>query len=696
MAKRRISRREFLYLGAASSAAALLTACGQSPTTPTAVPDSPKPATAPTKAPAAEPKPAAPTAVTKPAAPVSKELKSPVVKTIPKKFNDPPMLAELVKAGKLPPIDQRLPEEPLVVQPFDEIGSYGGTFRDGERATARWGPGFSSNEHVLNYFRNLLNQTADNKGFEPGVAKDWKISDDQKTYTLTLRKGLKFSDGKPFTSKDVLFWYEDILLNKEITPSVDQAFRQGNEVMKIEAPDDYTLVFKHAAPYPSFILLLAQRYTAWGGHDRPLVPAHYLKPFHIKYNSRANDDAKAEKYESWVARFTDKLNADINKDLPSLRPFIPVSDSPTTAKEERNPYYWVVDTEGNQLPYIDYHENEHLTGNDAFTAKAVTGVYDFGALAMSIMQYQAYKAGEKNGNYTTQIWQRPTGSEVYYAFNLTCKDLVQRKIFQDVRFRRACSLAINREEINQLIYFGQATPRQMTVVPYCRWFKPEYEKAWADFDVTKADALLDEMGLKWDSGKKWRLRPDGNKLSFNLDQPLGSVPATEITELVSSHWQKIGVELTQKKIAQPLLQQRLPANEQDITLWIGLRATDIMFPVDAWWIIGNGLSGMDNTVAVLWNQWLDSQGKQGEEPPDWWKEHYNNYKKFQQTLDDGLAEKVLKFQAENVICIGTVGMGPQPMIVRNNLRNVAGPKPVWGGDYNFMTPYHSEMWYFKK
>jgi len=609
----------------------------------------------------------------------------------PSTSREAPMLAERVSTGELPPVEERLAAEPLVVQPM-QIGKYGGTRRNGHVSSNIW-----ITDGQVEY-EGFLRINADQVSWEPNLCKGVDVSADASTYTLSLRKGVKWSDGEPLTAQDFVFWYRDILQNKEITPSIDTRFTPGGEVFELTAPDDFTLVIKFAVPYPAFLMAsLAHRYGFWSG---PFVPAHYLKQFHVDYNANAVDEAKAENYDTWYARFKDKQSSQSNVDLPTLQMAMPVSNDASLAVLQRNPYYWIVDTEGNQMPYIDNYEVLHLTDWEVYQAKVITGEFTTAVMDTSILNYASYEAAAEDADYRITLWESGKGGEVYYQVNMTYnKDPVLRDIFGDVRFRRAMSLAIDRDEVNRLIYFGQAIPRQMTVIRQTSWFKPEYETAWAEYDLGQANALLDEMGLEWDANKTWRLRPDGEPIQIVFDFFETDTPKLPITELLAEFWKAVGVELIYTSAAASLVSERCTANEEPMSLWHGDAASEILFPLDRKWILGKP-EGQEGVGALLWNRWLDavSQGKdppeESEEPPQWWKDHYDNYYKFASTLDPELAAKVLEFQADQILSIGIVGQAPQPFIIRNNLRNIPD-FGIWNWDDLFSYPYHAETYFFE-
>ncbi len=700
MAQRRLTRRHFLSFGAVAGVGALLAACGGGADVPATATSAGQPTAAagqpttaagqPTKA-AGQPTVAAGQSTAPAGAPKSATAGvkyAEVVTTIPAKFTDSPVLAEQIKAGKLPPIKERLPEEPLVVKPI-EIGRYGGTARVGISNTDILG---GDQGYLGGTVQNFLRFNPDLTGVVPNVATKVDVSEDKMTYTIHLRKGLKWSDGEPVTAQDALFSFEDIIKNTDITPAVPLDFQPGGKVMEMSAPDDHTIVIKFAVPWPRFLLGNLAHYYGWQ-KNRQLHPAHYLKQFHSKYNAKADEEAKAAKYNSWIERFTDTMSAAVNPQLPALSAFVVDQVTPTVVTFRRNPYFWQVDTEGNQLPYIDVMEMERLQDVSSYDAKIVTGAYDYAVANTSVLNYATYDNSAAAGKYRVLLWSSGRGAEVFFQVNMNVKDEVLRKIHQDVRYRRALSLAIDRDQINQLLFFGRGTPRQLTVIPESKYFKPEYERGWSAFDLNQANQLLDEIGLKWNTDKTVRLRPDGKPMAITFDYYDAEGPKTPVLELVTEFWRKVGVDVSAKAITRTLLTPRVKTNEEAMSLWHGDASTDVLLPVDRKW--STGKFGDEGTIAPLWNQWFETGGKGGEEPADWYKEALTTWQKYSETLDPALAAKVLQSQADNVWSIGTVGMAPWPFIARNTLRNV--PESgihTWDGLFQY--PYHAETFFFMK
>ena len=400
-------------------------------------------------------------------------------------FSESPALKSRVGAGTLPPVEKRLPEEPLVLQPKDQIGRYGGTFRVGST-----NPGAGGTDEYLARCQPLVILTPDLKSIVPNIAKGWSFSENNTVFTLYLRKGMKWSDGAPFTADDFVFWYEDILLNDQLTPVKPRDWSPGGKLVKVEKIDETTVRFAFGVPYPVVLDQLAV--TVEQVLRYPFQPKHYLKKFHPKYNPNVEAEAKQAGFDSWWKWFGANwvMAQDERKPgYPEINPWVPArTDSAGNRYYERNPYYWKVDTAGNQLPYADGQTRMLVESTELWSLKVVAGEYDYAAQHTSVDTYPVYKENEAKAGYRAMIWQFDRGAEmVNFRFNQNIADPVQRAIFRDVRFRQAVSLAINRAEINKVIFNGRAVARQGTVVPSASFYEPAMGNHYAQHAAAEVE-----------------------------------------------------------------------------------------------------------------------------------------------------------------------------------------------------------------
>ena len=598
------------------------------------------------------------------------------------KFNESPALSELVKQGKIPSVEKRLPDEPIVVEPFEEIGEYGGTIRN-----AHLGMG-----DVTGWFRMvhepLVYWDKDHRKIYPNVAKSWKVSDNGKTFTFYLRKGIKWSDGKPFTADDVVFWFEDIISNKEITPVFPTWLTINGKPAILEKVDDYTIRFRFQEPYGFFLNRLANG-------EEIYAPKHYLVQFHSKYTQKEKLDemAKKEGFTFWHQLFAQKNNWAANPDLPEIRAWkttTPLSSNYHIA--ERNPYYWKIDPAGNQLPYVDRWRRELVSNIDMIIMKAVAGELDYQHRHIW-NQYPAYTLLMENREKGGYRILKYTGAETSTAgiyFNQTCKDPVLRSLFRNKMFRRALSLGINRNDINSLILMGLGEPSQGLLSKVHPAYVEKVDKAYTEYDPVKANRILDSLGLTKRDKDGYRLRPDGKTLTINIMASTHHTTSIDVMQLVTGYWKALGIKAEVNPLERSLFETRRNANEYEV---LTFSIADGMEPlVDQY-------HAPDTRWCPLWYEWLNTGGKTGEEPPKEVKRLWEIYQKeaistTSESQRNALIREAMRLHSENLWIIGTVGISWMMAVVKNNLRNVPEEGIVWHpGSPGCTRP---EQFFFKK
>jgi len=600
--------------------------------------------------------------------------------TLPE-YTEAPSLAERVASGELPPLAERLPEDPLVVSPISEVGTYCGP-------VVGWGvnPNSYGNDVVSSRTQFPIGVYPDYATFAPQIAESYELSEDSKSFTLKLRKGMRWSDGEPVTAADIMYWYEDVLLNEDLTPAISNNYKPGGEVMTVTQVDDFTVTFSFAVPYPIIIELLTSAQV--------VQPRHYLEQWHKKYNPEVETTASNEGYDTWVLQYQAIAGTGDNQenpDLPVLDPWaLSRADEFGNKYYDRNPYYWKVDTQGQQLPYAE-QQIRRLTGNLETTILQVrNGEIDFGAEQLQLKDIAVLREGQEAGGYKALLWQGVTGSERRYQFNLTIEEPGLNEIFNDVRFRQAMSLAINRDEINETLFFGQATPRQFTVPPSVSLYEDWMGEHYAAYDVDQANQLLDEMGLeRGEDGI--RLRSDGQPLTFTIEDANFN---ESMDELIVDYWRAVGVDAQIRSLTRELYSERTQANEVQASEWYGdivdeinLRIRPVSFR-PPW--------GIDNVPhsGALWHQWYLSDGAEGVEPPEEIKELYTLAEQFQQSQRgtpefEETGKALLTKNLEGLYLIGTVGLAPSPVVISNALRNF----PEEGIMMIKMQAVHGDQWY---
>ena len=621
------------------------------------------------------------------------------------------MLATMVQAGTLPPLEERLPEDVQVVKVVDALGNYGGTLRTvdisgvdiaglvkhGLFALAQ---DFEKGEH--DWYKGIAETQ-----IVPNIARDGVFSNDYKTFTLYLRRGLKWSDGEPCTADDYMFWWEDVILNQDITADVPTVYKPGGELMKVRKVDDYTIEFSFSIPYRFFDYYLIDTAV----RAMPLRPKHYLSQFHIKYNKDADALAKQNNFDTWYEYFqnrgggADSGNAFYqNPDLPTLGPWKTVSYEPNLWVAERNPYYFKVDEAGRQLPYIDQIVCDISENTEVLAAKVVAGQVDYSAVALPFSDIPTLKDAEADGGFTTYLWDTPMGAMPSILFNQTLPPEVDpylREVFKDVRFRRAMSVAINREEANQVAYFGVSYPTQAGALPKSRFNTPEYDMAWAQYDPALANQLLDQIGLKWDSNHKWRLRQDnGQPFTIVLeDTDVGAIRGySKIRPLLKEYWEAVGVQTVLKELEVSLWVERFFGMQTEVSMWGIDSIDDLNFQILGPWFIPGTSYGGTTWHALAWQQWVTSGGAQGEEPPPLVMQMRQDWLNMQKTTDEAeitrLGKDIFRIQADQLYVIGVVGSIKQPLAVKNTIGNFV-KDGVWANNSSLAEYAWPFQWYFK-
>src|SRR5215831_3908405 len=451
-------------------------------------------------------------------------------------LQETPLFKLDVANGKLSRVHERLPSDPEIAEPTT-IGNPGGELR-----LLMGGPKDTRMMVVYGYAR-LVGYTP-TLALVPDILKSVEVQDGR-IFTLHLRPGHKWSDGHPFTSEDFRYWFEDVAQNTQLSPSgLPVSMTVQSEVPRFEVLDDTTIRYTWTRPNPLFLPNLA-------GADPLYIycPSHYLKQFHEKFADKASLEVLVKKHNqrNWAALHA-KMNTmyrNDNPNLPSLEPWVLKTKPPSERFIfERNPYYHRVDEAGHQLPYIDRVIMSIVDGK-IIPAKTGAGESDLQARYLRFDNYTFLKDGEEINNYKVHLWRTGPGSQLDLYPNLNINDETWRTLVRDLRFRRALSLAVNRHEINQAIYFGLAIEGQNTLLPQSPLFEPRYRSAWGRFDPAEANRLLDLIGLAKGSDGIRQL-PDGRPIEIIVENSGESTEQSDVLELIRDSWRRIGIKLFAK------------------------------------------------------------------------------------------------------------------------------------------------------
>ncbi|MEQ8441084.1 MAG: ABC transporter substrate-binding protein [Alphaproteobacteria bacterium] len=591
------------------------------------------------------------------------------------RYVGPPSLDAQVANETLPPVAERIPMEPYVVDLTErgqQPGRHGGslvTLMNRDRDTRQM--------YVYGYARLVKYDL--NFNLVPDILRDFDVEDGGRSYTLHLRAGHRWSDGHPFTTEDFRYFWEEMAHNEDLYPSGPPSYlsMHGN-FPEVEVLDETTIRYTWPDPNPDFLPGLAQ-----ASPTLLYAPAHYMSQFHPNYTPIEELEAAAEEagQRNWAAIHirSGRLYRMENPDLPTLQPWYPTTSAPADRFIfARNPYYHKVDENGLQLPYID-EVIFNLTGADLIAGKAGTGDADLQGRYLRFDDVTLLKRNEEQHGYRTLLWRIAKGSHAALMPNLTTQDPVWREIVRDPRFRQALSLGINRTEINRVIYFGLAIEGQNSMLPGSPLYRQEFQEAFTRFDPDAANALLDEMGLE----RSWtgeRLRPDGEPLEIIVETG-GSTEDADILELIKDSWWELGIQIFIKPLGQDSLRRRIFSGQTQMTISSGIEnglATAQMAPNDL---------APTTQVQYQWSEWGEffETNQTGGAAPDMdlgieLMELRNRWYRAENDAERReIWETMLQIHAEQLPTIGIISGVLQPIVVRNGLMNLP-EEGLWNWD----------------
>jgi peptide/nickel transport system substrate-binding protein len=578
-----------------------------------------------------------------------------------------PMLVDRVQKKALPPVAKRVPTTPLVVDMAArgrEAGRHGGEIVTlvARSRDIRYVSAYS--------YARLIGYDADLK-LQNDLVEHVEV-EGERVFTFKLRAGHRWSDGHPFTSEDMRYWWEDVANSKDLSPAGPPEFMMvDGKPPLFEVLDAQRVRYTWDAPNPRFMPTLAQPRD-------PFIyrPAHYLKPFHARYGDSTKLDVQARglKMKSWAALHNriDDMFENSNPALPTLQAWRITNAAPATRFVfERNPYYHRVDPLGRQLPYLDRIIADVATGG-LMAAKANAGEADLLARGLNMNDMPILKEGEKAKNYRTLLWPIGRGSEVTLFPNLTVSDPVWRKLNRDVRFRRALSLAIDRRTLNNSLMFGLGVEGNNTVREGSTLSTPELRKQWAVYDRAQASSLLDSIGLTERDGAGIRQLPDGRPLEIIVEVDGEAAMTVDALELISEFWREVGIKLFIKPQDRTILRNRVYSGLTVMTAATGLDnavPTPIMPPSE--------LAPMrqDHYGWAKWGQFIETKGQQGEaidmDGPRQLMEAYQTWAKTgDMAVKEAAWRSMLRQHADQQWTIGTISGAIQPVVLRNGLQNL--------------------------
>lgn len=610
------------------------------------------------------------------------------------KFKEAPMLAKKVAAGELPPIEERLPAEPLVIEPVEEVGQYGGTWR------------MVDNDNTNGWLRQtvwvepLLKWNRDLSGMRPNLLETYSWNDDATVLTAKFREGIKWSDGEPLTADDFLFWWNDMIMDPDLGLTPPGGTTVGGAPMQVEKVDDYTLTFTFAAPNPLFL-----DYLSRGSYNSSwfVVPAHYMKQFHPKYNSDVTDTTELLNRYSTNSRLQ-------YVDMPTFTAWMVTEYVPgERVRLERNPYYWKVDTAGNQLPYIDSLDVQIPQGNatELVLLKALAGELDMQTRDIELKDVPLVMENADANGYHVVMWNRGDYAWPWLMLMYDYPDEGIVDLMYTQEFRQALSYAIDRDTLNNVVHLGLAKPRQFALSAESPEFRSEegqkvyneWVKSYAEFDPEKAKSLLDGIGVKDVDGDGLRERPDGTPLELIVDIPSSDKLTIDSMDFIQKNWQDIGLKTTLNIAEGSIIDQRANAGEIMIRAWGSAAAWGLISAPTVWTPVEAATWSM---AGVRIGQNYVSLGKEGvaPRPGSMLEKLQKAYTDLISTADPAERERKLLDAYrihidEGPITIGTVGEHPSPVIVKNNVHNVPETGLVASWDLGFPGTADPEQFFFR-
>jgi peptide/nickel transport system substrate-binding protein len=585
------------------------------------------------------------------------------------KGKEAPDLAAMVKSGDLPPLHERLPDRPPVITPVDSTGHYGGTWRTVLESTdVSW-------LWMTVRYDQLVGWDPNWKKLIPNVAESYKIRGNGKEYDFTLRKGLKWSDGEPFTADDLMFWYEKVLHNKQLTPEISPTLVASGKPVVVEKIDDFAVRFVFATPNSQFLQNISVHIPPFD-----LMPAHYLKPFHKDFNPKLGS--------GWADTFLQKADPLNNIDLPVLSPWIARNPHGEGDRMvwERNPFYFKVDPDGRQLPYIDRVVFSFFQDPGPLLLQGANGDIDLYMRAEVTIPTNkpVLYDGQKTGHYKLVDIREPDQNSMGLCLNLNHKDKQKRRLYQTKNFRVALSHAINRQQIIDLMYQRQGRPWQTGVRPEVPFYdSDDFGTQYTEFDLDLAEKYLRKAGLGR-RGKHGRLLGfDGKPVVVEILVPTRYPVFVDTLELIKATWAQLGVELRIDNASSELVSTRLTANSFDATVDTGevgyLEALS-----DPRWLF----AAVNSSYAMLWSQWYQG-GKPSEEPPPAMKEQMQLYRSQvigQADLKGQYAgmKRIIQIARDQFWTMGISLPSGAYAIVTDRIHNVPGKDKMW---LAFRCPY---------
>jgi peptide/nickel transport system substrate-binding protein len=610
-------------------------------------------------------------------------------------YQEAPALAALVAQNKLPSVEKRLPAKPEIVTPVEQVGKYGGVLRSAIR-------GDSDHNAILKIIgpQGLTRWAPDYSHPIPNLAESWEVNADATVYTFHLRHGAKWSDGVAFTADDITFVMNDLFNDRAFFTAPPSQYMVAGKPIRAEKVDDDTVKLIAAAPYLRLPEVLA---TPLGQHPT-LYAKHYCQQFTPKYNPDLQKLLDAAHQPDWPTLFRQKCG-DIeipsrwaNPEKPTMDPWViqtPYTGGATQVLMRRNPYFWQVDTAGNQLPYIDSLNLKIISDVQAIVLASIGGQLDLQVRHINTINNKPVLAQHaQEAGYTLEQLDPTDSSSMALWFNQSTTNAKTRPWLTNKDFRVALSLGIDRAEINDIVFLGQGKPWQIGPLPGDKFYNEKLGTQYTKFDPDTANKMLDSLGLNKRDGNGFRLTPAGEKLFLTVDCMVVDTAAIDTMELIKKQWAKIGIDLGINTMERSLYYERGQNAAYDIGTYAvpgGRNPT-----LDPRAIVA--IHTLDSRQSIPWVKWYTTGGKSGEEPSASMKERMKLWDEWKQSADpakaDALFNQVLALAADGFEVVGTVSAVTTFGVRSNKLGNVPAAMPnAW--DYPNPAPTLPAQYYFK-
>ncbi|MEC0228308.1 ABC transporter substrate-binding protein [Paenibacillus alba] len=600
-----------------------------------------------------------------------------------------PMLASLVSAGSLPALAERMPipADIKVEDVVEEIGQYGGDWKMPWMGPSdKWGVGQPTEEALFRFNK-------EGNKVEPNVAKGFEVNADSTVFTIHLREGMKWSDGVPFTADDVLFYWEHMLTKGTFGKKTYDAYYSVDPVTgdkalaEVKKIDNYTFTVTHKYPSVQFLERVAID-NKWF-----FAPAHFHKTILPEFvgDAKTLEITKKWGYEDPKVFLVETGYYDwLHKEIPTLRAWVPKTD-PNSDQfiMERNPYFWKTDSKGKQLPYIDRIVATKIQDPSQKLLGKLSG--DYNLVVFDSKDFTVLKENEKKGDYRVIPWTQPAWSSSGIQLNQTTEDPNLRKLFQDIRFREALSIGVNRVEISEIVSNGLAEPIQASVPKGVIGYQDGWAKQWSEFNPKRANQILDEIGLTTRDKNNFRKYADGSDLTLTIIE--SSTDSAAFLELLKKYYEDMGLKTNIKVVDGGThfdlkYANKIPMTTENISVANVAFRPDALVPlrVITPWFGHYGL-------------YSSSGGKEGVKPEGDVAKILEIWDKIKasKSVDEinKLSNEIVKLHQKNQWIIGYAGPTPMLIAAANSIHNI--PKDaVWADEYRSLGQGHPSQFFIKK